>query len=131
MISFSILILSSVSIFCVDSVVIPQDWCHYVKPNGTYKGLRIYRRFLNKKGEADYVMFNRAGDEWLFNVTHIESDEYGIRLLDNTVKHIESNKGTVYRFGIYCKQEGRLSDSFTYLDCTVRQRVKISNILFL
>ena len=119
MICISIVILISVSIDSMDSVVIPKDWCPYVKPNGTYKGLGIYPRFRTTDvKEIDFVMFNRAGDEWLFNITHIGSDKYDIHLLDNTVKHT-GYEGVLHKFGIFIhkRTSGRLD--IKYWDCSV------------
>ena len=129
MISISILLLISVSIDC-------RDWCPYVKPNGTYRGLGIYHQFRSRDvKESDYVMFNRAGDEWIFNIIHNGSDKYDIHLFNNTVKHIESNKGVVFRFALYgygpANTLGHLRPNVhTYRDCTVRKRVKISYFWF-
>ena len=123
----SILILISFSIDCQTPTTDQLKWCPLIQTNGTSKELGIYHRFRNKGGEADFVMFNRAGDEWLFNVTHNRSQEYDIHLLYNTVKHIESNKGIAYRFGLYRHVLDKTTGIpvRTLHDCSVRQRVKI------
>ena len=117
-----ILILISVSIDC-------QKWCPLIETNGTYSGLGIYHRFRNYEGEADFVMFNRAGDEWLFDVIYNGSDKYDIDLLYNTVKHIESNKRIVYGFGLYRNVWDLVGFPVrTLLDCSVTQRVIVCMI---
>ena len=133
MLFISILLLISVSINCEDSVVSPLDWCPIVKPNGTYKGLGIYHRFHSVKGEANFVMFNSAGDEWIFELGYNRSHEYGIEMLSHTLKR-NTSEGVDYRFSIYCKESKFVSPVpeilVTYLDCTVRKEVKISYFLF-
>ena len=117
----SILLLISVSINCEDSVFIPPDWCPYIKPNGTYKGLAIYRRYRSlEEKESDFVMFNRAGDEWLFKFEYKGKDNYDIHVLNDTLKR-NTSEGVLFRFGIYRKRE---SIGRQYLDCSVKQRVK-------
>ena len=116
-----ILILTSVSIDC-------ENWCPYIKPNDTYKSLRMYYRFRNDEGEADFVMYNRAGAEWLFNVTHNGSDKYDIHLLYNTVKHTV-DEAVLHRFGVLTKIKKRVWPVIVYSDwdCTVsslQNRVK-------
>ena len=128
MLLISILLLISVSINCEDSVVIPRDWCPIVKPNGTYKGLRIYHRFLDINGSEEYVMFNSAGDEWLFKLGY-NGSEYDINILDDTLKH-NTSEGVDYRFGIYFKEGTWLSRAVS-LDCAVRQIVKTFILRFL
>ena len=47
-----------------------QDWCSLIKTNGTHKGLGIYHRWYERDiNKSEYVMFNRAGYEWKFEIT--------------------------------------------------------------
>ena len=113
MICFSILLLISVFIDC-------RDWCPYVKPNGTYSGLRIYHRY-NSTGEEvtdHYVMFNSAGDEWRFDLGYNQNDKYVINMLDNTVKHT-GDEGVLHRFGVLTIIELRPELAIEYWDCSV------------
>ena len=116
MLFISILLLI-VSINC-------EDWCPYVKPNGTYRGLGIYHRYRDSSGNADFVMYNRAGYEWLFDLTYIGNQKYVFELRNNSHKPID-DKLVVYRFAIYEKRYiGSPPWISQYLDCTVKKKVK-------
>ena len=121
MICISILLLISISINCETN---QTNWCPLIQTNGTYNEIGTYHRFLNNQGKADSVMFNRAGDKWLFDVLRNGSDEYDIHLMYDTVKHTEE-KGILYRFSIYHSYPVFLGRGVVRRDCAVRKKVKI------
>ena len=94
-----IILLISVSIDCENQ---RQNWCSLINPNGVYKGLGIYRRYNSWDYQSnELVMFNRAGAEWLFDVTFDQKKQtFNIIMRDNSVKKID-DKGVVHRFGIF------------------------------
>ena len=106
-----ILILISISVDCV-------DWCPYVKPNGNYKGLRIYRRYLDSEGKAELVMNNRDRYEWLFELRKPGKDgKYLIDFRNETIKSIDETR-VFHRFGIVVQITG------IYLNCAVETPVE-------
>ena len=122
---FCILLLLLIPVSIDSHTTNQTDWCQHIHTNGKLKDLGIYHRFRNGEGEGDYVMYNRAGAEWLFNITFDGSDEYGIKWLKNTIEYIE-DEGIVHRFGLYSitgKLNGKPYSAWQY--CSVRQRVKI------
>ena len=121
----SILILISFSIDCQTSTTDQLKWCPLIQTNGTSKELGIYRRFLNDQSETEYVMFNRDGEEWLFNITyHKLTPKYDIKLLNNTIQY--NVKRVVHRFGIYRYDPVWSPDDPThYQDCSVKREVNI------
>ena len=111
-----ILLLISVSIDCENH---RQHLCSLIKPNGTYKGLGIYKRFFENYSE-EFVMFNRAGAEWLFDVTSANmTGLFNIKLRADSVKNVQ-DRGVAYRFSSY-----HLSQ--TPMDCRVETAVKLLN----
>ena len=121
---FYILVLILISVSIDSQTTYQSKWCQHIQTNGTSKELGIYHRFRNGKGEGDYVMFNRAGAEWLFNITRNGSDKYHIIWRFNETKLIE-DKGIVYRFGIYRIMPIDFGQTlFMWRDCYVRDKVK-------
>ena len=124
MIYITILILFSVSLNC--QTTDPTDWCPLIQTNGASKELGIYHRFLNAESKAEFVMFNRDGEEWLFNITYDKTtDKYDIKLLYNTIKY--KVEAFVYRFGIfrYDPKWMHPGNPTQYQDCYVRRKVNI------
>ena len=116
-----ILLLISISIKC-------ENWCQRVKPNGTYKGLGIYHQFQALETDSQFIMFNRAGAQWPFDVTYDGSDKYDINWRFNEFKHYKDD-GVLYRFGMYEKHFNFPAHITTFLDCTVRN--KVINLYFI
>ena len=58
MITFLALVLSLNSIES-------QELCSFLKPNGTYEGLGVYKSY--KTESHGYYLYNRYGTEWKFN----------------------------------------------------------------
>ena len=113
-----ILLLFCVSIDCQNQTL---KWCSLIKPNGIYKGLGIYRRFFENRTDQ-LVMFNKAGAEWLFDVTSdYRTGVFNISV--NSVKNIPG-KGVVYRFGTFHDIENTTKKS---MDCRVETAVKLLN----
>ena len=108
-------------IVCVDC----QDWCPLVNPNGTYKAIGVYHRYLDLYGKNEFVMYNRAGNEWTFDLI-FDGNNYSIAFRNESVKNVKDN-GVVNRFGLY-----RENVKFgVYMDCTIKTNVnKLSINLF-
>ena len=116
MFSILTLILIAVGVDC-------YDWCPLVKPNGTYRGLGIYRRFRDSDGNSDFIMYNRFGAEWRFDL-HPDNKSHPIVMWDNTVKEID-DKEVVNRFGVYggvIKKPVSATNPVVYIsiDCAVK-----------
>ena len=134
MLFVSILLLIFVSINCENSVIIATTdqlkWCPLIQTNGTINELGICHRFRDSLINAEYVMFNRAGAEWLFNVTYNKTnDKYGINLLYNTTKY--KVEGFVHRYGLFSyepKSDRRLGTQRQ--NCYVSRKVNIIRFSF-
>ena len=99
-----------------------QDWCPFVKPNDTYKGLGIYRRFISTN-QSDLLMFNRAGHQWKFDITS-ESDlpleDMSLRMIVDSVENT-TDENVVLRFGGLIKSlKGVLRHA---IDCRLQELV--------
>ena len=104
-----------------------EDWCSLIKPNGSYKGLGIYHRWYERhEGKAEYVMFNRAGYEWKFEITGSPQTglkEMNISLIEGSLKRVD-DRNVVNRFGIYV-EEGSLPSLKDYVgECSVLESVE-------
>ena len=87
-------------LFIIDSNTC-EDWCPLIKhPNGTFRGLGIYRYFKNET-DSTLVMHNRNGIQWNFNITSpgIEG-QMKIELIENSSKTLisDNNSEVIYRF---------------------------------
>ena len=105
--------ISLLILICLSAVKC-ENWCPFVKPNNNYKGLGIYRRFYRQTSN-EYVMFNRAGAEWLFRITYDEQNKaFGLQF-NNSVKRIQDDQ-VLYRFGSTEPQKLNRSTA----DCVVK-----------
>ena len=119
---FCLLILLLVT-FSIDCQNQTQDMCPIIKPNGNYEGLGIYRGYYwdKRRITSDYVMYNRAGSQWLFGVTFDEmTRSFDIKMIANSV-HTTQHREVVHRFSTYHTM------SSLYMDCWVEKAVKLLN----
>ena len=71
MVSILLLILMSIPIHC------KPDWCQFVRKDGVYNGLGIYRRYIDDK--PNLRLYNRIGFEMGFEVTSDESTSISMK----------------------------------------------------
>ena len=84
-----------------------EDWCPFITPNDTYEELGITRNWTgaNEK-DVDYVMYNRVGNEWLFNITgsgNYSPQSLNIEMIEGSVRN-GSDPNVIYRFAMYVKR---------------------------
>ena len=83
-----------------------EDWCPLIAPDGNYKELGVTRHWKGfEERDAELVMFNRYGNEWLFNIT--ADDNYSpqsvrIEMIEGSVRK-GPDSDVINRFGIYVK----------------------------
>ena len=112
-----------------------EDWCSLIKPNGTYEGLGMYRHFgVKDKGFGSYVMYNRAGTQWMFGIRNTtDRHEIDLEMIDNSTKQW-NHMNVVHRFGFYIDHfstttGGSVTDT-VFVDCTVKTVVTLFQIQF-
>ena len=125
MILFFVFTLSLTSISC-------EDWCSLIKPNGTYKGLGMYRYFeVQDKGIGSFLMYNRAGAEWKFQINYTD-DMLSLKMIENSTKE-SANEDVVHRIGFYIfHRSDPLKDKKqgSVFDCTIKTAVRLHFICF-
>ena len=76
------------------------DVCPHVVENGIYRGLGIFHRMIGfDVKQHKYVMFNRLGKEWEFEIKRI-GNGFGIEMTDDLVKTYNTSN-IVNRFATY------------------------------
>ena len=103
-----------------------EDWCSYIAPDGNYTELGITRHWRNpEENDFEYVMYNRVGNEWLFNIT--TDDNYSpqsirIEMIEGSVRK-GPDSDIINRFGIYGKSY-QIGGEEMSTDIQIRRKVR-------
>ena len=85
------------------------DWCSLIAPDGRSHELGITRKWKSTgEGGVEFIMYNRAGKEWLFTFTaeNIHSPKSIQIKIDEKSVRKGSDSDVIHRFGIY--SEGKI-----------------------
>ena len=90
-----------------------QDICSFLKPNGTFNGIQVYKWYSNSG--YTYRMFNSEGTDWEF---HYDNDNNTISADINTLSN--DSIGLTKRFFIEAINQ---NNDKQYFNCFVKQSV--------